>query len=136
MCFAVFLWIFCRGLGLECTVHFVSLQFPLEIRKPGEERIAGFGMEPCLLDAFLSPFKVPLDLFGRFRTICEVGTGAFKTALGECLQFRELTLFGIEFARSADDQYLMAKFSREYFRSSCNDELRRREEDLLTFEPA
>ena len=56
------------------------------------------------LDAFLGPLKVSLDLFGGFRSICKIGTGAFETALSECLQFCELALFRVKFARSVGDQ--------------------------------
>ena len=37
MCFAVFLRVFCCGLGLERTVHFVNFRCPLYYGKLGSE---------------------------------------------------------------------------------------------------
>ena len=57
-----------------------------------------------LLDTLLGPFEVSLDFFGGFRSIGEIGTGAFEAALGERLQFGEFALFGVEFAGSGGNQ--------------------------------
>lgn len=49
----------------------------------------------------LGPFQIALHLLGSFHAIGEIGTGAFETALSQGLQLEQLTVFGVEFTRSA-----------------------------------
>lgn len=51
-----------------------------------------------LLDSVLRPFEITLGLAGYFDALRKVRTSAFQTSLGECLQFHEFALLGVQLA--------------------------------------
>lgn len=56
-----------------------------------------------LRDTFLGPIKIPFDFFGGFHPIGEIGTSAFESSLSERLQFKKLTMLGVELAGTGMD---------------------------------
>lgn len=98
----VFLWIFCCGLGFECTIqlcqynsHHLKLVFIF-----GKMMWCAIINPNCLLDFLLSPFKVSFDLLGRFCAVRKIGTSTFETALGKSLQIGKFALFGVQLTGS------------------------------------
>jgi len=57
--------------------------------------LAGWRIED-ILDTFLRPVQIPLDLLGGLHAVGEVGTRALETPLRECLQLEQFAVFGVE----------------------------------------
>lgn len=70
-----------------------------EMRNMGNHRVDGEGGKiRYLLDSVLRPFEITLGLAGYFDALRKVRTSAFQTSLGECLQFHEFALLGVQLA--------------------------------------
>lgn len=70
--------------------------------KPSSRK--AFGQNSSLRDAFLGPVQVPFDLFGGFHPVGKIGASAVEPPLSERLQFKELSMLGVELAGTGLDQ--------------------------------
>ncbi len=90
------------------------------------------GKERDVLDAFLRPVQIALDLLGGLHAVGEIGARAFETALGERLQFEQFAVFRVEFAGSVSQcvsQFSTIAFSLHERKRLVIDSVRERERE-------